>query len=85
MFLWKDFLMGQIRKIQIFASNKKFNKAQLEFLSALSTPTFDETLPNLIITFELARATITTGQRIVSFTNKYNVGLHGYFTGQIST
>ncbi len=69
----------------IFAANKKFNKAQLESLSSSSTPTFDETLPNLIITFEHARATITTGQRIVSFTNRCSVGLHGYFTGQIST
>jgi len=48
-----------------FAANKKFKKAQLESLSSSSTPTFDETLPNLIITFEHARATITTGQRIV--------------------
>jgi hypothetical protein len=67
----------------IFAANKKFNKAQLEFWSAPSTPTFDETLPNFIFTFRLARATIFTGQRIVSVTNKYNVGLHGSFTGQI--
>jgi hypothetical protein len=56
----------------IFAANKKFNKAQLEFWSASTTPTFDETFPNFIITFRLARAIIFTGQRIVSFTNKYN-------------
>ncbi len=67
----------------IFAANKKFNKAPLEFWSAPSTPTFDVTLPNFIITFRLARATIFTGQRIVSVTNKYTVGLHGSFTGQI--
>jgi hypothetical protein len=69
----------------IFAANKKFNKAQLEFSSAPSTRTFDETLPNFIITFRVARVARTTGQRIVSFTNKCNVGLHGSFTGQIST
>ncbi len=33
----------------IFAGNKKLKKAQLEFLSALSTPTFDETLPLLLL------------------------------------
>jgi hypothetical protein len=69
----------------IFAANKKFNKAQLQSSSALSTPTFAETLPNLIITFGLERASITTGQRTVSFTNSYHVGLHDSLTGQIST
>jgi hypothetical protein len=70
MFLWKDFLMGQINKIQIYV-----------FLQQ----TRNSTKPNLIITSEHARATITAGQRIVSFTNRYSVGLHDYFTGQIST
>jgi len=49
----------------IFAANKKLNKAQLEFSSSSTTPTFDETLTDLIITFRLARPTITTGQRTV--------------------
>jgi hypothetical protein len=35
----------------IFAANKKFNKGRLEFSSASATPTFDETLTNLAITF----------------------------------
>jgi hypothetical protein len=35
----------------IFAANKKFNKGRLEFWSASTTPTFDETLTNLAITF----------------------------------
>jgi hypothetical protein len=45
----------------IFAASKKFNKAQLEFLLASATPTFDETLTNLAITFSVARPIITTG------------------------
>jgi hypothetical protein len=80
--------MGRIRKIQIYVflqQTRNSTKPNLSSCQPCLTPTFDETLPNLIITFEHARATITTGQRIVSFTNKYNVGLHGYFTGQILT